>query len=122
MMNTNIIKFPANRAAKARKPLFSKYNPIAVLYGKLKEQQRLKRKQKINFLYQQAYQYYYDLLETPHHVLEVDFPPFIYEEQRKSTAVELAYKALLDVIADGRVEQCYKKRIGAIKAIEQKRF
>lgn len=114
-MTTNIITFPTNRVVKTHKPVFSKYNPFANLFRRLKEQQRLKRKQKIDFLYQQAYQFYYDLLETPHHVSEVDLPPFIYEEQRKSTAAELAHKALLDVIADCRVEICYKKRIEAIK-------
>lgn len=115
-MSIEIITFPTtNKIAKTQKPLFSKYNPFANLYRNFKEKQRLKRKQKIDFLYQQAYQYYYDLLETPHHVSEIDLPAFIYEEQRKSTAAELAHKALLDVIADCRVELCYKKHVETIK-------
>lgn len=112
-MNANIIAFPVNRISKINK--FKIYNPFSDLLNYIKEEQIKKRKEKLNFLLKQGYQYYYDLLETPQHVAEVDLPMFIYEQQRKDKAMELAHKALLDVIAHNRVNQCYKKRIAELK-------
>ena len=72
------------------------------------------RQRKINFLFDEAYQYFYDLLETPK-VADVDLPEFIYEEQRKRVAWEKASKALLDVFADGRLNECYSRRMKELK-------
>ena len=73
------------------------------------KQNELKQK-KIDFLTKEAYRYFYDLLEFPK-LSDVDLPEFIYEEQRKRIAYQKASKALIDVIAEGRLEKCYSARV-----------
>lgn len=119
----NIVKLPiaATKVQKVSKPVFEIYNPFSDLLNYIKEKQIKKRRGKLNFLFQQGYQYYYDLLETPQHLGNVDLPMFIYEQQRKDKAMELAHKALLDVIAHNRVNQCYKKHCRIKKTAKEDR-
>lgn len=77
------------------------------------KQNELKQK-KIDFLIKEAYRYFYDLLEIPK-LADVDLPEFLYEIQRRQLAYDYAYKALVDVIADGRLNECYTKRMKEIK-------
>ena len=74
-------------------------------------------KHKINFLYNQVYRYFYDIQETVK-IQGVDLPAFIYEIKRQKFAEEQAKKAMLEVIADKRVNECYSKRIRKIKVLK----
>ena len=85
-------------------------NLFSNLLKQYKEKQDEIKKKKINFLMQEAYRYFYDLLEFPK-LSDVDLPEFIYEEQRKRIAYQKASKALIDVIAEGRLEKCYSARV-----------
>lgn len=67
------------------------------LLNQYKKKQDDIRRKKINFLFKEGYNYFYDLLETPE-IQDVDLPYFIYEDRRKKLAYEYASKALLDVI------------------------
>ena len=60
-------------------------NLFSNLLKQYKEKQDEIKKKKINFLMQEAYRYFYDLLEFPK-LSDVDLPEFIYEEQRKRIA------------------------------------
>lgn len=77
------------------------------------KQNKLKQK-KIDFLTKEAYRYFYNLLEIPK-LADVDLPEFLYEKQRRQLAYDYAHKALVDVIADGRLNECYTKRMKEIK-------
>ena len=77
------------------------------------KQNKLKQK-KIDFLTKEAYRYFYDLLEIPK-LADVDLPEFVYEQQRRELAYQYAHKALLEVIANGRLNACYSARIKETK-------
>lgn len=85
-------------------------NLFSNLLKQYKEKQDEIKKKKINFLMQEAYRYFYDLLEFPK-LSDVDLPEFIYEERRKRIAYQKASEALIDVIAEGRLEKCYSARV-----------
>lgn len=112
-MSVNVIRLQTERVEPVQKVKL-----LPNLFSKLLKQYRQKqneiRQRKINFLFDEAYQYFYDLLETPK-VADVDLPEFIYEEQRKRVAWEKASKALLDVLADGRLNECYSRRMKELK-------
>ena len=116
-MSVNVIYFPrTSQSQKVEK--IEKVKLIPNLFTNLlnqykKRQDELKQK-KIDFLKNEAFKYFYDLLETPQ-IADVDLPEFIYEEQRRRIAYENASKAMLDVIANNRLNECYKKRIQEIK-------
>lgn len=69
-------------------------------------------KRKIKFLYQEAFNYYYDVLELAEaaktNVIEL---PFAIEKNAKNRAMN----AVLKIIADGRINECYSKRIKQLK-------
>lgn len=112
-MSVNVIRLRTDKVEPVQKVKL-----LPNLFSNLLKQYRQKqdeiRQKKINFLFNEAYQYFYDLLETPK-IADVDLPEFIYEEQRKRTAYEKASKALLDVISDGRLNKCYSKRIKELR-------
>lgn len=90
---------------------------ISNLYENYKREQNDLMKHKINFLYRQAYRYFYDIQETVK-IQGVDLPSFIYEIKRQKFAEEHAKKAMLEVIADKRVNECYSKRINQLKVLQ----
>ena len=112
-MSVNVIRLRTDKVEPVQK-----IRLLPNLFSNLLRQYRQKqdeiRQKKIKFLFNQAYQYFYDLLETPE-VADIDLPEFIYEEQRKRVAYEKASHALLDVLADGRLNKCYSRRIKELK-------
>lgn len=81
-----------------------------------KERQDEIKRRKIIFLTQQAYQYYYDMQEGyERKPYGIDLPEFILRKQaeknRRQFAEYNAAQVMLQVIADGRVDECYRKRI-----------
>lgn len=114
-MSTNVIT-PTQFRRKVQ-PV-KKVSVIPNLFSNLLKQYKAKqdelKKRKINFLTKEAYNYFYDLLEVPQ-VADIDLPEFIYEEQRRKIAYQKASQALLDVIAEGRVNECYQKRMKELK-------
>lgn len=86
-----------------------------------KQHQNKIKNRKIEFLTQQAFQYYYDhLLMTETETAGVNFPDFILikqaEQRRCTIANQLAAQIMLQVIADNRVDECYSKRIKQLKS------
>ena len=80
------------------------------LYEAYQKHQHDIRRKKIEFLHKQAYQYFYDIQYRPEPMTDsIDIPHFVYEEQRRKRAYDLASKALLDVIKDCRVDECYSR-------------
>ena len=76
------------------------------------------RKKKIEFIYTQAYNFFYDLQE-PVQVKELDIPEFYYIERNKKQAKSLAYRYLIDVIRNNNVDARYtvcKKRAERMRA------
>ena len=114
-MMTNVVKLPI-AATKVQKVSNVRVMPniFTVLLNLYKRKQDEIKAKKIKFLTTQAEEYYYSLLETPE-IADVDLPEFIYEEQRKRLAKELASKAMLSVIIDNRVDKCYAARIKELK-------
>ena len=112
-MSVNVIRLRTERVEPVQKVKLLP-NLFSNLLKQYRQKQNEIRQRKINFLFDEAYQYFYDLLETPK-VTDVDLPEFIYEEQRKRVAWEKASKALLDVLADGRLNECYSRRMKELK-------
>lgn len=112
-MSVNVIRLRTERVEPVQKVKLLP-NLFSNLLKQYRQKQNEIRQRKINFLFNEAYQYFYDLLETPK-VADIDLPEFIYEEQRKRVAWEKASKALLDVLADGRLNECYSRRMKELK-------
>lgn len=112
-MSVNVIRLRTERVEPVQKVKLLP-NLFSNLLKQYRQKQNEIRQRKINFLFDETYQYFYDLLETPK-VADVDLPEFIYEEQRKRVAWEKASKALLDVLADGRLNECYSRRMKELK-------
>ena len=112
-MSVNVIRLRTERVEPVQKVKLLP-NLFSNLLKQYRQKQNEIRQRKINFLFDEAYQYFYDLLETPK-VADIDLPEFIYEEQRKRVAWEKASKALLDVLADGRLNECYSRRMKELK-------
>lgn len=110
---TKIIEFPS-KVQKVKSKVSNMPNLFTVLLELYKKKQDEVKERKIKFLANEAYKFYYALLETPR-VADIDLPDFIYEEERKKLAKEYASKAMLDVILEDRVDVCYRKRIKEIK-------
>lgn len=77
------------------------------------------RKRKIVFLINEAYQYFYDSLIQEIKTSGVDLPIFVLKEQierrRKRLAEELSSQVVLQVIADGRVNECFSRRVNELR-------
>ncbi len=73
-------------------------------------------RRKIRFLQREAYQYFYDIEFTKLEAEKsVNIPFFMAIRQIRRRADEWAAKAVLDVIASGRLNECYTKRIKQLK-------
>ena len=83
-----------------------------------KHQDDIKRR-KLDFLHGQAFQYFLDLEEADlcRQIQDkgVNLPPFMLIEQARKRAYDKASIALLEVIKDCRVDECYSKRIKQLK-------
>jgi hypothetical protein len=80
-----------------------------LVFDKIKKIKNDIYQRKIEFLHNQAYiEFYYQF--APRKSSGVDIPAFMYEEQRRKRAYDEATKALLQVIKDCRVNECYKAR------------
>ena len=115
-MSTNVIapiQF-RRRQVEPTKKIAMLPNLFSNLLKQYKAKQDELKQKKIDFLTKEAYRFFYDLLEVPQ-VADVDLPEFIYEEQRRKIAYQKASQALIDVIADGRVNECYQKRMKELK-------
>lgn len=114
---SNVIKFPVYRAENQKISVLPKlFTKIYEMYQKRQDQIRQK---KLAFLHKQAYQYYFELelAQRPITSDSVDIPYFIYEEQMRKLAYDKASKALLDVIKDCRVNECYTARVKQLKVL-----
>lgn len=91
------------------------------LLEKYKQRQDEIRRKKINFLTNEAYQYFYEILyhQIEFKKYEVDIPYFLKIEQCKKDAHEQASKAMLEVIEQKRVDECYKKRVAELKKAQR---
>lgn len=94
------------------------------LFEAYKQKQHDIRKKKIQFLEQQAFQYFYDLQELSVPKVknnEVDLPYFVQEIQaekkRREIAQNNASRVMLQVIRENRVNECYSKRVKQLKEI-----
>lgn len=109
-----VYEFPIRTEAVSKISIIPKV--FTQLFEMYQKRQNDLRKRKLNFLHKQAYQYFYDVQYRPELEADsVDIPHFIYEEQRKKRAYDLASKALLDVIKDCRVDECYSRRVKELK-------
>ena len=88
------------------------------LYEETKKRQDEILRKKTNFLYREAYRYYLDLylIRTANKKC-IDIPAFYYETGIVicEEARHNAEKVMLEVIKDGRVNQCYTKRIKELR-------
>lgn len=88
---------------------------IKSVFQETKRKQNELQQKKINFLYIQAFQCFYDQLETHDANGELDLTPIHYETERIETAKTMARTIVLDVVKDNRVNHCYSKRIKELK-------
>ena len=85
-----------------------------VVFDKIKKIKNDVYQRKIDFLHRQAFiEFYYQF--APRQTSGVDIPAFMYEEQRRKRAYDEATQALLEVIHDCRVNECYKARKEELK-------
>lgn len=94
------------------------------LFEAYKQKQHDIRRKKIQFLEQQAFQYFYDVQEVSIPKAkqnEVDLPYFVQEIQaekrRREIAQDNASRVMLQVIKENRINECYSKRVKQLKEI-----
>lgn len=88
---------------------------LSNLYKNYKRKQDELTRYKINFLFNTAYKHFYDqylILHTKRIGTNIDFHPHFYAVR---SAKEAATDVILQVIKDGRVDNCYRKRINGLK-------
>lgn len=91
-----------------------KENFIQKIIRTHKQKEEKKIRKQLNFLFQQVFQFYYDL-EKPN-VSDVDLPEFIYEKERRERAEKNAFNELLYRIADKKVvNKLCQKRLNQLK-------
>lgn len=89
------------------------------LYNNYKSKQDELRQRKISFLFNQAYQNFYEQYLIQHSLKDyVDLPAFVYA---KRDATEKAIEVMLNVIKNGRVNQCYRARVEELKKMGLKK-
>jgi hypothetical protein len=115
-MSTNVISanFKRVQPVKRNENVRLLPNLFSGLLNQYRAKQHEIKQKKIDFLTSEAYKYFYDSLEVPK-VADVDLPEFVYEEKRKELAYQYTHKALLEVIANGRLNACYSARMKEIK-------
>ena len=110
-----ILVFPKSRESEQSKTIILPhvFTKLLELY---KQHQDEIRNRKIDFLRQQAFQYYYDELGEPEiKTSGVDLPEFILRKQAEQNAAQI----MLQVIADNRVDECYRKRVKELKKLSK---
>lgn len=113
-----ILKFPNKENKSSNISVMP--NVFAKLLEMYQEKQNEIRQRKINFLCEQAFQYFYDIQPEPQiKPSEVDLPYFILEANAEKRRCEIAYnnacKAMLDIITNNKVDECYSIRIKELK-------
>ena len=96
---------------------------IKNLFNKYKKNQDELTQRKIEFLKNEMYDYYLTLIINRKHSSEkIDLYPAIYEarEAMNPEAKSLSEEAIISVIKDGRVEECYSKRVRELKKLGRK--
>ena len=101
-------------------------NVFIQLYEAYKQKQNEIRKKRILFLEQQAFQFFYDLEPLPEIKKSkgVDIPEFIQLKQAEARRIQIAKnkasRAMLNVIADNRINECYTKRVKQLKKLHKR--
>ena len=97
-------------------------NIFTSLYEKYKKRQDDITKKKIEFLQEQAFQYFYDIQENVAPINnedKIEIPTFIQkieiEKRRIKIARDNANRAVLEVVKNKKVNECYQKRIKQLK-------
>ena len=89
-------------------------NLFTIILNTYKKKQDEIKQRKIKILTDAAYKYFLGLLKnekllSPNPALNsIDLPEFIYRERRKKLAREKASEAMMDVIKNNRVDECFK--------------
>ena len=110
MTQNNIINFPLKRTRNLLPFAGLFANPI----NEYKQHQDEIRRRKIEFLEKQAFDYFYTLYAV-FWSDSAEIPQFLQEAQAKKYAQEQSKKAVLDVIAENRLNECYTKRVNELK-------
>lgn len=118
-----ILVFPKSRESEQNKTIILPHVFIKLLELYKQHQDEI-RNRKIEFLRQQAFQYYYDELGEPEiKTSGVDLPEFILRKQAEQKRCEIANQnaaqIMLQVIADNRVDECYRKRVKELKKLSK---
>lgn len=118
-----ILVFPKSRESEQSKTIILPhvFTKLLELY---KQHQDEIRNRKIEFLRQQAFQYYYDELGMSEiKTSGIDLPEFILRQQAEQRRCEIASQnaaqIMLQVIADNRVDECYRKRVKELKKLSK---
>lgn len=100
---------------------FPLYNFFHQVFEEIKRKQDDIKRKKTEFLYREAYRFFLDeyLMRIARERI-VDLPDFMYETGRVicKEAQYKAEKAMLDVIKQNRINQCYTKRVNEIKKLK----
>lgn len=90
---------------------------LSNLYENYKREQNEIKQMKLRFLYEQAYNNFYEqflLRHTLRSRFEIDLPSFLYAERdARAKAIEV----VLQVAKNNRVNQCYSARIKELRKI-----
>lgn len=90
---------------------------LSNLYENYKSEQNEIKQMKLRFLYDQAYNNFYEQFLLQHSLrckFEIDLPPFLYAERdARAKAIEV----VLQVAKNNRVNQCYSARIKELRKI-----
>jgi len=99
-----IIKFPLQRFFHS-------------VYEAAKKRQDDIQRKKTEFLFQEAYRFFLDIYLTNVVNRGVDFPDFMYEAGQVicNEAMHKAEEAMLYVIKNNRINECYSRRIKELK-------
>ncbi len=88
------------------------------VFDEVKRKQDEITRKKTTFLYREAYKYFLDLYLTKKSIEQkVDFPAFAYLAGAATCdeAKILAEQAVLNIIKNNRINQCYTKRIKELR-------
>ena len=85
---------------------------LTSVFNEVKKKKDDIQRKKIEYLYEQTYRYYLDLYLAKT-VNDLDFPQFMYETGMIicNEAKTQALKVMLEVIKDGRINECYSKAL-----------
>ena len=108
---TQILNFSTNQTKSNISLLPNLFTNLIQAYKKHQDDIRNK---KIAFLEEQAYNHFYTLYSVfGNDALEI--PGFVHDSQAKRCARECAVRAVLDVIAENRLDECYTRRVRELR-------